>query len=261
MGNPLVSDRWLGDDCAMEPTSHILLIAGSAEAHDIAAEIARTSQQMQAILRAPERSFGPLAVPSQILQPASVDEMNLFLIRHGITAICDAGHGFDSDVSNFASTAAVGLGLAYCRVLRPVWSVDPPAIRAASVHAAAGLILPGARVFAATGRGTLSQYEPFIGEKLYLRQNSPNARTVLPGFVEPVFGTPPYTCEQEMTLFKELAIDTMICRNVGGGPSRPKLDAALEMGLRTIVIDRPTPPPDACLLATAREAVDWLGTL
>ncbi|MFT7447321.1 precorrin-6A/cobalt-precorrin-6A reductase [Sulfitobacter sp.] len=256
-----MSARWLGDDHSMEPTSHILLIAGSAEAHDIATQIAQNGQRMQAILRAPERSFGPLAVASQIWAPASLEDMKFFLTQQGITAICDAGHGFDSDVSDLAATAAADLGLAYARVLRPVWPVDPPLLRAASVRAAADLILPGARVFAATGRGSLPDFAPFKGAKLFLRQNGPNMRSALPDFVEPVFGTPPFTNVQEMALFQELDIDTLICRNVGGAPSRPKLDAARGMGLRTIVIDRPAPPSGALVLGSAKDALEWLDTL
>ncbi|WP_339759949.1 precorrin-6A/cobalt-precorrin-6A reductase [uncultured Sulfitobacter sp.] len=256
-----MSARWLGDDCSMEPTSHILLIAGSAEAHDIATRIAQNGQRMQAILRAPERSFGPLAVASQIWAPASLEDMKFFLTQQGITAICDAGHGFDSDVSDLAAAAAVDLGVAYARVLRPVWPVDLPLLRAGSVADAGALVLPGARVFAATGRGTVAQFAPFSGARLFLRQNSPNTRSALPDFVEPVFGTPPFTVAQEIALFEQLNIDTMICRNVGGAPSRPKLDAAREMGLRTIVIDRPAPPTGAQVLGSAQAALEWLDTL
>ncbi|WP_255200121.1 MULTISPECIES: precorrin-6A/cobalt-precorrin-6A reductase [unclassified Sulfitobacter] len=261
MGKPLVSGRGLSDDCTMDQSTHILLIAGSAEAHGIAAQIAQTSQRMQAFLRAPERSFGPLPVPWKIWCPASVEAMKLFLKQQRITAICDAGHGFDADVSDRAAAAAAELGLAYGRVLRPVWPVDPPGLRAASVAEAGALILPGARVFAATGRGTVAQFAPFAGARLFLRQNGPNARSVLPDFVEPVLGTPPFTVAQEVALFEQLNIDTMICRNVGGAPSRPKLDAARQMGLRTIVIDRPAPPRDVRIMGSTAEAVDWLAAL
>lgn len=256
-----MSARWLGDGWWMDQASHILLIAGSAEAHDIATQIAQNGQGMQAILRAPERSFGPLAVPSQIWAPASVGDMKFFLAQQRITAICDAGHGFDSDVSDMAAAAAAEMGLAYARVLRPVWPIDPPVLRAASARAAADMILPGARVFAATGRGSVPEFVPFKGAKLFLRQNGPKMRSALPDFVEPVFGRPPFTSEQEMALFRELDIDTLICRNVGGAPSRPKLDAAREMGLRSIVIDRPDPPAGAHVLTSAKDALDWLDTL
>ncbi|SFS57317.1 precorrin-6A reductase [Sulfitobacter marinus] len=256
-----MSARWLGDGWLMDQTSHILLIAGSAEAHDIASQFTQNGQRMQAILRAPERSFGPLAVPSQIWAPASVGDMKFFLAQQRITAICDAGHGFDSDVADMAAAAAAEMGLAYARVLRPIWPIDPPVLRAASVRAAADMIFPGARVFAATGRGSVPEFTLFKGDTLFLRQNDPKMRSALPDFVQPVFGTPPFTVAQEVALFRELDIDTLICRNVGGLPSRPKLDAAREMGLRSIVIDRSAPPAGALVLYRAKDALEWLDTL
>lgn len=248
----------------MMNTPHILLIAGSAEAHEIAAQIAQTSQRMQAILRTSERSFGPLAVPSRIWSAATLDDMKIFLVRHGISAICDAGHGFDSDVSDIAAASAQELGLPYARLVRPMWHVDGQCLRAGSVAQAAALILPGARVFAATGRGTVAGFAPFVGERLFLRQNTQpgrNAKTALPDFVETVFGTPPFTVAQETALFEDLRIDTLVCRNVGGLPSRPKLDAALGLALRCIAIDRPAPPMGAAVLGSAEDALSWIASL
>ncbi len=238
---------------------HILLIAGSAEAHGIAAGLAQTSQKSQAILRRPERSFGPLAVPARVWSPASGDEMKKFLVDEEITVICDAGHGFDSEISDLASTAAADLALPYARIVRPPWPITPPAERAATIAQAAAMIRPGARVFAATGRGTIDAFAPFCGDTLFLRQTSRLSRSPLADFVQPVYGTPPFSRRQEMALFHELNIDTLICRNVGGKNSRPKLDAALRIGLRAIVIDRPAPPADVPHLATAADALEWLG--
>ncbi len=242
----------------MEKTSPILLIAGSAEAHGIAAQIAQTSQKLQGILRRPERSFGPLPVPSRVWTPASVAQMRKFLTDEKIAAICDAGHGFDSDVSELAAAAAAELGLPYARVLRPAWEISPPAERAASVADASAMILSGARVFATTGRGTLDGFDPFKGERLFLRQTSQNGRNPLPDYVKTVHGTPPFTVEDETALFQLLGIDTLVCRNVGGTASRPKLDAALRLGVRAIVIDRPDAPHGVRVLETAGDAVDWL---
>ena len=80
--------------------------------------------------------------------------MQGYFAANGITAICDAGHGFDADVSLIAAEAARRSGLPYARLVRPTWSIVPPAERAASVAQAAAMIPIGARVFAATGRGT-----------------------------------------------------------------------------------------------------------
>jgi len=245
----------------MDRSREILLIAGSAEAHDIAGQIAQTSQKMKAILRRPERSFGPLAVPSEVWMPATCDEMKNFLKAHRIAAVCDAGHGFDADTSQIAADAAASLGLTYLRVLRPAWDVTPPAESAPSVAAAADMIRPGARVFAATGRGTLDAFSSFKGDRLFLRQASRAGGDPVPDFVKLVQGTPPFEVNDETALFQLLNIDTLICRNVGGRNSRPKLDAALRLGLRAIVIDRPDPPEGARVVTSARAALDWIAAL
>lgn len=245
----------------MDHTSHILLVAGSAEAHQIAQAVAQTSQKMQAILRRPERSFGPLAVPSRIWSPTSPDAMKKFISDEGITAVCDAGHGFDGDISAMAAEVSAGLGLPYLRVMRPAWDIAPPAERAADVAEAAAMITPGARVFAATGRGTLSAFSPFCGDRLFLRQTSRAGDDPAPEYVKIVHGSPPFGLQDEMALFQLLNIDTLICRNVGGRNSRPKLDAALRLGIRTILIDRPDPPAGATVVSSAPDALDWLAAV
>ena len=215
----------------------------------------------RAVLRRTERSFGPLAVPSEIWSPRTVDEMAAYLHAHEFTAVLDAGHGFDADISQIAYDATARLGLPYLRVLRPMWDISAPVERAASVAAAARIIRPQARVFAATGRGTVEDYAPFAGARLYLRQTNAQARTKLPAFAEAVYGQPPFTRAAEEALFRALQIDTLVLRNVGGVPSRPKLDAARALGLRVITIDRPAAPVGAQVVAAPDAATHWIKTL
>ena len=245
----------------MNQSPNILLIAGSAEAHEIATAMAAAGVSARAVLRRAERSFGPLAVPSEIWSPRDVDEVEAYLRVHKFTAVLDAGHGFDADISQIAFGAAAQLNLPYVRIVRPMWDITAPAERAASVAEAALMIRPEARVFAATGRGTLDQYHPFSGARLYLRQTNAEARSALPPFAEAVFGQPPFTRAAEAELFRRLQIDTLVLRNVGGAPSRPKLDAALDLGLRVIVIDRPSPPAGAQALHGAEAGLRWIETL
>lgn len=245
----------------MATTSHILLIAGSAEAHAIADDLAQNGLFAQAILRRKERSFGPLAVPARIWSPENLEEMAAFLSAQKITAICDAGHGFDADISELAAQAARQHGIAYMRLLRPAWVLPPQARVARDPDAAAGMIARGARVFATTGRGSVEAFDPFPGDRLFLRQTGGQGRGPYPDFVKPVFGEPPFTLQDEAALFQLLNIDTLICRNVGGIPGRPKLDASLQLGVQVIVIDRPPPPEGAELIADVPAALAWIAAL
>ena len=62
-------------------------------------------------------------------------------------------------------------------------------------------------------------------------------------------------------MFRALQIDTLVLRNVGGVPSRPKLDAARALGLRVIAIDRPAAPVGAQVVAAPDSAINWVETL
>ena len=245
----------------MKKPLRVMLLAGSAEAHALADPLMAEVAAVIAVLSEPERSFPDFPCRTEtgsLTDPAALEG---FLDRFQISCILDAGHGFDAVQSAATATRAAAKGLPYARVLRPVWSVEPPARRAKDVAAAAGMIRHGARVFATTGRASLADFAPFAGACLLLRQTTDNGRSALPDFVQPVLGSPPFTQEQEAALFAELRIDTLICRNVGGLPSRPKLDAALAMGLETIVIDRPAPPAGIPCFATPDAALAWVRSL
>ncbi len=79
--------------------------------------------------------------------------------------------------------------------------------------------------------------------------------------MKPVFGMPPFTVESEIALFRSLEVDTLMARNLGGAPSRPKLDAAQELGLRVILIDRPALPDGVQVVTSVAAALDWVAAL
>ncbi|NNE51264.1 MAG: cobalt-precorrin-6A/precorrin-6x reductase, partial [Sulfitobacter sp.] len=101
----------------------------------------------------------------------------------------------------------------------------------------------------------------FPGERLFLRQTTPHDRVSPYEYVELIFGQPPFTVETETALFRELAIDMLICRNLGGNPSRPKLDAARALGMGVILIDRPPLPAGVRQVAEVRDALAWVDAL
>ena len=67
---------------------------------------------------------------------------------------------------------------------------------------------------------------------------------------------PPLDLQQEMDLFAEHRIGTLVAKD-SGGATAPKLQAAENLGVRVILIDRPQQPhgPTA---ETVTQAVAWL---
>lgn len=175
----------------------------------------------------------------------------------------DAGHAFDRQTTRHAAVAADALDIPYLRVERPAWDLQtqPRWRRARDVKAANALIAPKARVFATTGWDSLPDYSGFRGEVLMLRQTRQHTRPPPFAFVEMVFGAPPFSARDEQELFLERRIDTLVCRNLGGSASRPKLDAAKAIDMRVILIDRPPLPASLPIVPHVEDALDWVRAL
>lgn len=224
--------------------------------------IAATSQEggadVRALLSELPRGPNPMPVPYTLHKLDQV--ANLAAQMRGVDAVVDASHGFDEKMSWLGSAAAKDVGVPFLRYVRPGWSVagKPGWHAAADVSAAMTQISPGARVFSAAGWASLSNCATFPGERLFLRQTHTHDRTAPFDFVEMVFGEAPFTAESEMTLFKDLSIDTLIARNLGGQASYPKVAAAQALGLKVILISPPPPPAGVTEVADVDAALAWV---
>jgi precorrin-6A/cobalt-precorrin-6A reductase len=56
-------------------------------------------------------------------------------------------------------------------------------------------------------------------------------------------------------------VDTLVCRNIGGAASLPKIDAARALGVRVIAVDRPALPEGLRVVAQVDAVLDWLDAL
>jgi precorrin-6A/cobalt-precorrin-6A reductase len=59
-------------------------------------------------------------------------------------------------------------------------------------------------------------------------------------------------------MLREHRIDLLVSKNAGGMDTYAKLEAARELGLPVILVDRPALPARECC-ETVQEAMDWLG--
>ncbi len=242
--------------------THILLLAGSFEAQRVTAALSARDIGYEAWITEPPR--GPAMMPQVPLlrRLADAQAMRAAIAAGGFTAVLDASHAFDRSVTEQAVQAARALGLPYLRLSRPPWTLEQPGWRsAADTHAAATMVGPGARVFAATGWDSLQAFADFPGAVLMLRQTRRHDRPAPFPFVELVFGDPPFDVEKETALFKAREVDLLICRNLGGEASRSKLDAATALGIEVILIDRPPAPAGIATVWRTEQALDWVGTL
>jgi precorrin-6A/cobalt-precorrin-6A reductase len=246
----------------MKEKPHILLLAGSFEARRVAEALDACAMSYVAWLSEAPRGTAPLPqIPE--LQRFDDGEAMQAQMAQGFTAVIDAGHVFDRVTTARASDAAAALGLPYLRIERPAWDArEWPLCRSVpEVPAAVDLIAPEARVFSTTGWNSLPDYAAFPGETLMLRQTRAHRRPPPFPFVEMVFGDPPFTAAEERALFEALRVDLLICRNLGGDPSRTKIDAAAALGCEIILIDRPTLPEGLRTVCDIDAALDWVSDL
>ncbi len=243
---------------AMVTGPKILLLAGSFEARRVAEALTARGIGHCALLTEPPRGEAPMPQAPELRVFGDAPEMAEWVRAQGVTAVLDASHVFDRTLTAQGWDVAGRLGLPYLRLERPAWGLEHARWRrVADVAASLPLIRPGARVFAATGWDSLPDFAGFPGARLMLRQTRRHDRPAPYPFVDLVFGDPPFTAASEKALFRARAVDLLICRNLGGRASRPKLDAALALKLDVILIDRPAPPPGLPVVADVAKAVAW----
>jgi precorrin-6A/cobalt-precorrin-6A reductase len=247
----------------MVTVPHILLLAGSFEARRMAEALSDQDVSYDAWLSEAPRGDARMPQTPLLRRFDAPEEMRDAIAQGGYRAVLDASHGFDRHVTQQGFAAAKMLGLPYLRLERPAWETEghPKWHSVSDICTANTMIGQGARVFCATGWDSLPDYVGFQGEVLMLRQTRRHTRPAPYPFVELMFGDPPFTAADEQALFKDLKVDTLICRNLGGRASRPKLDAAEALNLEVILIERPCAPDGITTVADIHTALDWIKTL
>lgn len=239
----------------------VLLLAGTAEAREIALALSRKRDiYAVASLAGATRQSRPLALPTRIGGFGGEEGQEKFLREQAITHVIDATHPFASRISHRSAALCARLGLPYLQVLRPGWT-PVEGDRWTMIDReedAAGLISPGTTVFLATGRQTLDSFANLSECKLYCRQiDPPEGPFPFPNGAFLV-GKPPFPVGDEMALFKRLRIDWLVVKDAGGEASATKLIAARRLGVPVLIIRRPE-QPQAERVETAAEAMAWLG--
>ena len=93
-----------------------------------------------------------------------------------------------------------------------------------------------------------------------IRSSPPDPRS-LPERHELLVSRGPYDLDGERALMSGNRIDALVTKNSGGPMTSAKLDAAAELGVDVVMIERPPLPPECSTVGTVDEAVDWIRRL
>lgn len=178
-----------------------------------------------------------------------------YLRDEKIGAVVDATHPFAEHITANGFAAAAEAGVPHLVVRRPGFDLREEYVVVPDVHAAAGEIEPGARVFLTTGRQQVAAFS-HVDAWFLIRAIDPP--TVLPGHHVLLLDRGPFSLDDELELMARHRIDTLVTKDSGGAATEAKLVAAEQLGVRVIVVARPPLPEGAAVVSEVEQAVDWV---
>ncbi|MCE8554051.1 cobalt-precorrin-6A reductase [Ruegeria pomeroyi] len=240
--------------------SHLLILGGTTEANALARAVAETG------LRATYSYAGRVEAPREQPIPVRVGGFGGvaglvdFVHSNNVTHLVDATHPFAAQMSANACAASAQTGTPLAALTRPAWQpVDGDNWRHVRDITAAVAALAGTpqRVFLAVGRMHLDDFAAQPQHDYLLRLvDAPGGPLPLPK-AQVVVSRGPFTREGDKALMQQHKTQLVVSKNAGGAGARAKLDAARDLGLPVLMIDRPVLPPRT-ELATPADVLRWL---
>lgn len=241
----------------------LLLLGGTAQARELAARL-----DAVAGLRVVSSLAGRLAEPAppggEVRSGGfgGVDGLAAWLRAHEPAVVVDATHPFAEQISRHAVLAARATASPLLRLQRPGWTPQDGDrwLRVPDVRAAADLLpTVGRRPLITTGRQHLAAFtgHPACSLLHVVARCVEPPTGPLPTRTTVLLAQGPYSLAGERALLSEHRIDVVVTKDSGGDQTRAKLDAARELGLPVVMIDRPS-APEGPTVATVAQAELWV---
>lgn len=184
------------------------------------------------------------------------DGLASWLRTERVDAVIDATHPFAQVMTANAARACASAGVPMLVLRRPAWEPRPGWHLVTSLdEAAAALPALGEHVFLTTGRQGLSHFA-HLNLSFLVRAVDP-PEPPLPPNTTALLARGPFTFDDELALLREHRIDVLVTKNSGGRMTSAKLDAADELGVPVVLVQRP-PEPQVPAVSTVEEAMRWL---
>jgi precorrin-6A/cobalt-precorrin-6A reductase len=240
--------------------TNLLILGGTAEASVLAQIIAKT--QIKARLSYAGRVDRPRLQPLEMRVGGfgGVAGLAAYLREEKITHLVDATHPFAAQMSHNAHLACAQADVKLLALTRPAWTqrdgdnwTTVPNLDAAVMH----LDQPARRVMLAIGRQHLALFYAQPHHTYLLRLvDPPETKLAFDHHILEI-SRGPFTVAADTALIKTHQIDLIVAKNSGGNGAYPKIEAARNLGLPVIMIDRPVLPQRA---ETDRPelVMDWL---
>ncbi len=237
----------------------ILLLAGTAEARNLAGYMKDSGIDCIASLAGATRTPIDLGVPTRIGGFGGADGFTAFLEAENITAVIDATHPFADKITARTADICKARGLPYLRFERAQWiSRTGDAWHRADTYADLDRLIPkGARVFVATGRQSLEHYDALQDRHLMCRVIDTPTASFPYANGEWIVGRPPFSEADERMTFEALKPDWLVVKNAGGAGGKTKLAAARALGIQVAMMTRPDAPDGIERREQICDALEW----
>ena len=219
----------------------ILLLAGTREARELSFAIEAQFPDVDLVssLAGATQRPSKLAGKMRIGGFGGSSGLLAFLKEHDVTHVIDATHPFAVQMSQNAGLACARAGIELLRINRPPWEIDESWTVVSDLNAASLVLRSHERAFLATGRGSLAAFLKRLDVWFLVRvvDDTPEAFPLSQG--EFLVSRPPFSVKEEMETLRAHRIDTLVTRNSGGSGGFEKIEAAMRLGLRVVMVDRP----------------------
>lgn len=221
---------------------HILLLAGTSEARQLAKSIAQrfAAVRLTVSFAGVVKDLPDLGVPTRIGGFGGVDGLVSYLQEEGVDLIIDATHPFAAQMSRHAVDAAGQTDTHLIRLERPIWhEVDGDTWQhVASTTAAAEALPEKSRAFLSVGRKEIDKFTYRDDCFALVRMIEPPERP-LPDHWHLVLERPSKSVDAERHLLKHHKITHLVTKNSGGASSYAKIEAARRLSLPVLIVARP----------------------
>lgn len=239
---------------------NILILGGTSEARDLSILVRKENIKAVISYAGVVKKIAKQPLPKRTGGFGGADGLAEYIINEKITHLIDATHPFANTISENAILAAKKTGVLFTTLERDPW--EPEAgdhwTTVKTIESAINLLNgPPERVFLAIGRQEIKGFFRNRHHFYLLRmiEDTP-INFEIPDF-EVIHDKGPFKYEADKQILLKYNITKIISKNSGGSGSRAKIEAARDLNIPVIMIERPSVSPRS-IFNNPDEVLKWI---